>query len=67
MVSKAQVIYTFTINNSAVTEQISFREAAKWYFKRTGKNQAVVRRNCDDEMAIFNKKDSTVSKQKKII
>ena len=65
MASNAQVIYTFTINNSKETEQISFREAAKWYFRKYEKDIAVVRRKCDDEMVIFSK--NNVRKQKNLI
>lgn len=65
MVSNAQVIYTFTINNSKETEQVSFREAANWYFRKYEKDIAVVRRKCDDEVAIFSKNKKR--KQKKLI
>ena len=65
MVSKAQVIFTFTINNSKETQQVSFREAANWYFRKYERDIAVVRRKCDDEVAIFSKKN--IRKQKKLI
>lgn len=65
MASNAQVIYTFTINNSKETEQVSFREAANWYFRKHEKDIAVVRRKCDDEVAIFSKNKKR--KQKKLI
>ena len=65
MASNAQVIYTFTINNSKETEQVSFREAANWYFRKYEKDIAVVHRKCDDEVAIFSKNKKR--KQKKLI
>lgn len=66
MASKAQLIFTFLIAGIEY-EAISFREAAKKYFKRHNAQVAIVRRKCDEEVAVIRIKNNNVSYQKKII